>query len=232
MGKCGQAVTIKGVLRLGIAQLGDRTHQAAIKLMAGFLAVCGNLHTHRHTRAGFVFAQRAQIIRQSFGQHRHNAVGHVNRIAAFARFDIHLAGRFYIGRDIGNRHPNNIAALIVRVGFGKYRIVMVAGIGRVNGDKGQGGQVFAPCRIGFCHGFGFGHHRIGENSRQTLLGNRDKRKGVRVVCRADIFFQLCAFRPHARAGQFFANQQIAMRRFGIFFKLIVIALAAVGGDKP
>ena len=81
--------------------------------------------------------QRAEVARQPVGQHRHHPVGKVGRVAAPPRLAVERRARPHVVRDVGDRHPDDVAARVRRivVGLGEDRVVVVAGVGRVDGDE-------------------------------------------------------------------------------------------------
>ena len=68
----------------------------------------------------FEFAQRAEVVRDFLRQHRHDAVGEVDRIAAQLRFAIDLRARANVVGHVGDGDDHDPAAGIFRiaVGFG------------------------------------------------------------------------------------------------------------------
>ena len=61
--------------------------------------------------------------------------------------------------------------LRVRVRLGINRVVMVARIGGVNGDKGDMAEVFATFIVGLFHCLSFSHYAIRKRDANALLGN-------------------------------------------------------------
>ena len=89
------------------------------------------------------FAQGAQIIGDPLRQHRHHAIGEINRISSDARLVVERRTRAHIGGHIGNGddhiHTTFILGIVVR--FGPHRIVVVARIGRIDGEKRDMAQI-------------------------------------------------------------------------------------------
>ena len=128
-------------------------------------AVLVEHHAHGEAGARLVLFQRAEVVGDALGQHRHHAVGEVDRVAALARFLVERLARRDIGGDIGDGDDDHPAAFVlgVRVGFGPHRVVMVAGVGRVDGDQRQIAQILAPsAKLGLFGGFGLRQHGVGE----------------------------------------------------------------------
>ena len=85
----------------------------------------GRQHGTRHA-----FVQRTEIAGQPVGQHRHNPVGEIAGVAAFARFTVQGRPRRDVMGHVGDGDPEDMSALVLRVlvRFGKDRVVMVARI--------------------------------------------------------------------------------------------------------
>ncbi len=100
-------------------------------------------------RAVDAFAQRAEVVGDALGQHRHDAVGEIDRVAALQRLAVERRARADIGGDVGDGDGDDDAAgvLLVGVGLGVDGVVMVLGVGRVDGDQRQVAEVLAvrPC---------------------------------------------------------------------------------------
>ena len=92
---------------------------------------------HRQRRAVLAGLQRAEIVGDALRQHRHDAVGEVDRIAAFQRILVKARARAHIGCHIGNRHGEDMAPLVVRISIrrGVDSVVMILGVGGVYGDE-------------------------------------------------------------------------------------------------
>ena len=105
-------------------------------------------HAHRERRAVLALAQRAQIVGDALRQHRHDAVGEIDRVAALQRLAVERRAGPDIGRDIGDRDGDDDAAGVVRVavGLGVDGVVMVLGVGRIDGDQRQVAPVLAARR--------------------------------------------------------------------------------------
>ena len=139
-------LAIHGVLDLGVMQRGSRSHQPAHKTVRDLVALGIDLHAHCQTGARYALVQRAQIARQTVRQHWHHAVREIRGIAAFARLAVQLAAGFDIGGNISDGDPDDMATGVLRIGirFGVAGVIVVAGIGRVDGDQRHVTQIFAP----------------------------------------------------------------------------------------
>jgi hypothetical protein len=102
-------------------------------------------HPHRQRRPVLERAQRAQVVGDALGQHRHHAVGEIHRIAAHQRFAVERRARAHIPGDIGDGDGDEIAAGILRVlvRCRVHGVVVVLGVGRIDGDERQSAPVLA-----------------------------------------------------------------------------------------
>ena len=105
----------------------------------------GFVEGHETGEAGAVLAlaQRAEVVRYTLGQHRHHAIRKIDRIAAHARLAVERHAGTHIGSDIGDGDDRLDTAFVGRiiVGCRPHRIIMIAGVGRIDSDKGQIAQV-------------------------------------------------------------------------------------------
>ena len=113
------------------------------------LAAVGADH-HPHGERGAILAgpQRAQIVGDALRQHRHDVVGKVDRVAADQRFAIERGAGPHVMRDVGDGDRQDEAAAIVRIGvrLGMHRVVVILGVGRIDGDERQRAPVLAARR--------------------------------------------------------------------------------------
>ncbi len=104
--------------------------------------------TMRTASAGAVFqrAQRAQIVRDALRQHRHDAVGEIDRVAALQRLAVERrAGAHIEAATSAMATVTMIAARVVGilVRRGMDRVVMVLGVGGIDGDERQRAPILA-----------------------------------------------------------------------------------------
>ena len=137
-------LAIDGGLRLWIGNFRGALHHDAMEPVCRLAAFPVKRHAHRKGRAVLAFPQRTQIIGDTLRQHRYDAVREIAGIAAPEGLPVKGRTGADIPGDIGNRDRDDHAALIVRrsVGFGIDGVVMVLGVGWVDGDKRQGPPVF------------------------------------------------------------------------------------------
>ena len=116
--------------------------------MRALAAVRAEDHAHGERRPVFVRAQRAEVVGDALGQHRHDAVGEIDRIAALQRLAVERRARPHIGRDVGDGDRDDEAAAIVRIGVGRGMdgVVVILGVGRIDGDERQLAPVLARRR--------------------------------------------------------------------------------------
>ncbi len=158
-------------------------------------------HPHRNRRAIDQRLQRAQIVGNAFRQHRHDAVRKINRIAALERFAIERRARAHVMGDVGDRDRDDMAAAIVRIGvrLGIDRVVVILGVGRVDGDQRDLAPVLAAARqVGGFRGLGFGDHLARKHMRNVVRMNRDQADGLLALQRSETFLDAC--RSEARSG--------------------------------
>ena len=136
-------------LRLLVGELGRTLHHDAVEGVACLAPLMREDHAHGKRRPVDALAQRAEIIRDPFGQHRHDAVREIDGVAALQRLAIQRRFRPDVIGDVGDCHRHDHAIGIVgrSIQLGKDGVVMVLGIMRVDGDQRQVAPVF-PMRHG------------------------------------------------------------------------------------
>ena len=136
-------------------------------------AVAADDHAHRERGAVLVGAERAQIVGDALRQHRHHAVGEIDRVAALQRLAVERRARPHVVRDVGDGDGEDVAAGIVRIGIGRGmdRVVVVLGVDRIDGDERELAPVLAAGEIG--------------GLRRMRLGLRRDRKHMRDVVGVD-----------------------------------------------
>ena len=106
-----------------VGELRRRAHHDAMEAVAELAAVGGEDHADGERRAVLAFAQRAEVVRDALGQHRHDAVGEIDRVAALQRLAVERRARPHIPGDIGDGDGDDEAARVgrVRIGLGDRR---------------------------------------------------------------------------------------------------------------
>ena len=96
-------------------------------------------HPHRERRPIFLRTQRAEIVRDALGQHRHDPVGEIDRVAALERLPVQRRAGPHVGRDVGDGDGDDEAAGVggIGIGLGVDGVVVVLGVGRIDGDERQ-----------------------------------------------------------------------------------------------
>ncbi|MPL88767.1 hypothetical protein SDC9_34794 [bioreactor metagenome] len=177
----GVGAAVPGSLHLRIFERGNRADDAAGEPVRDLLPRRADLHPHRQHRARHILVQRAQIAREPVGQHRHDAVGEIGRVAALPCLAVKRRARADVMRDIRNRHPEQEAALVRRIVVAQRKagVVAVARVGRVDGDEGQRGQILAALETRGRLGIGLGDDLVGEVVGDAVLMDRDQRDRAR-----------------------------------------------------
>ena len=149
----------------------------AVEGVADFSPLGGEGHLHRQRRPVDALFQGAEVIRDALGQHRHDAVGEIDRVAALKRLAVERSAGAHIGGDIGDCDGDDYAAevLLVGVGFRVDRVVMVLGVGRIDCEERQVAKILAAGHdSGFCR-LGFGKHVLREDVRDFVRVDGDHR---------------------------------------------------------
>ena len=134
-------------------------------------------HPHGERRPVFERPQRAEVVRDAFGQHRHDPVGEIDRVAALERVAVEGRAGAHVSRDVGDRDGDDEAAGVCRIGIGLgvHRVVVVLGVGRIDGDERQRPPVLArrgeADRAG---GFGLLERGRRKDVRDVVDGERDE----------------------------------------------------------
>ena len=164
-------------LRLRVMQLGGRAHQHAMKAVRALAAVGADHHPHRERAARLARHQRAEIVGDALGQHRHHAIGEIHRIAARQRVTVQRRARPHIEGDVGDRDMDDVAALVVRIGIGRgmHRVVMILGVGRIDGDERQLAPVLAALQRRRLRFLGLAHRATAK--RPAEFRGRGSRSG-------------------------------------------------------
>src|SRR5215831_11181393 len=170
-------------LDLFVGEPCSRAHQPALEPVPS-LAAAG-IDPQMDGQAWTVGAglERAELVRQYLRQHRDDAVGEVDRVAAAQGLAVECRAGAYVPGDVGYRHDEMPATAIssVVIRLGPHRIVEVAGIAAVDGDQRDIAQIGStrqgrrPCRLGFgnCRDWEFGRNVMACDGQQTY------RAGVR-----------------------------------------------------
>ena len=108
--------------------------------------------------------ERAQVVGDDLGQHRDDAVGEVDRVAADLRLAVEAGAGAHVVGDVGDGDVHDVAAgvagIVVRGGVDG--IVMVARVDGIDGDELEGAQVGAAGQPRRLELVGLGQHGMRE----------------------------------------------------------------------
>ena len=183
-----------------------------MKRVRAFAAAGVDHHAHRERRAIFVGPQRAQIVGDALRQHRHHAVGEIDRIAAFDRSAVERRAGPHIMRHVGDRDGHHMAARVARVGVGQGvdGVVMVLGVGRVDGDERGVAPVFVLAEHPRARGVGFLQHGAAETMRNAVGVDRDQADRLFARERAEPLNHLAGRQPEPALARNLDGDQIAV----------------------
>ena len=159
-----------------------------MKGVRALAAIGADDHAHGESRAILVRPQRAKIVGDTLRQHRHDAVGEIDRVAALCCRAVERRARAHVMRDVGNGDADNVAARIARIGVGHRmdRVVMILGVGWIDGDEGDLAPVLAsgkrngPRRLGVRS-----QARAWKSVRDAMSVDRDQADCVLALDRAE-----------------------------------------------
>ena len=178
-----------GELRLFVAEFCRRAHHHAMKRVRALAAVGADDHAHREGRAVLVGSQRTKIVGNALRQHRHDAIGKIYRVAAADRFAIQRRARPHVMRHVGDCDGDEMPAGIARVGIRNrvHRVVVILGVGRIDGDERHLSPIFAPRQRRRLRRVGFIEERAGKNVRDVVGMDCDQADGALALDRAQSF---------------------------------------------
>ena len=151
--------------------------------MVYLLAVLVEDHAHGDAGPRLALLQRAEVVGDALGQHRHHAVGEIDGVAAGLGFLVQRGAGADIGRYVGDGDDHDPAALVVGVwvGFGEDRVVMVAGVGGIDGEEGNGAQILPPLQVRRLGGVRFPEGGVGEGVGDAMGMDGDEARGPLVL---------------------------------------------------
>ncbi len=160
-------------------------------------------------------AQRAQIVGDALGQHRHHAVGEIDRIAAHERLAVERRAGRDVMSDVGDGDGDDEAACVAGavVRRGMHRVVMILGVGRIDGDERQAAPILAAgelrrlCAVRLTQ-------RVGaEHLRDRMGVDRDQADRALALERAEPLDDARGRQPKPRGAADFDGDQVAV--FGV-----------------
>ncbi len=216
-----------------VGQPGRRAHDRALKAVPPLMPGGVDPQVHGEARPVGAWYQRAQIVGQRLRQHRHDAVGEIDRVATAERLAVERAAGGDIGADIGNRDDGVPAAGIgrIRIGLGPHRIVEITRVAVVDRDQCQPAQIGAAGRISRPRGGGLGERGGRKLGGDLERGDRHPADRPRRIRRAEAVEDAAAFAEAARR-QFLGDYQLVIGKPGrVMAEHPVLALVpAVDGD--
>jgi hypothetical protein len=168
-------------LHLLVGEAGGAAHQAAAEAVPGLGPVRGDAHLDEQAAALLGGAEAAPAVGQRLRQHRHDAVGEVDAVAALASRVVERCAGADVVRDVSDRDDQ---AEPVSVGLGVDRIVEVARVLAVDGDERRVAQVGAVAERGRAGGGGFAQGGVGELGRDVVRVDAHEADRARVAHRA------------------------------------------------
>ena len=180
-GDDGVVAGIGAGLGLGVGEGRLRAHQGAGEAVGAGGTV--GVEDEADGDAGAVDAvdERAEVARQAVGEHRDDPVGEVGGVAPAAGLAVERRAGADVGGDVGDGDPDDVAAGVggIVVGVGEDGVVVVAGVGGVDGDEGEVAQILAVAERRGAGGFGFGQGVFGEGVGDAVLVDGDERDCLR-----------------------------------------------------
>ena len=194
--------------------------------MAELVAVLADAHPTGDRRPVLALPKRAEVVGNALGQHGHDAVGEIDRIAAIQSLAVERAAGTHVKADVGDGDGDDKAFRIVAglVGLGENGVVMVLGVGRVDGDEADRAPVLALEALGL-HARGAGGFRGLDGFGAEQVGDRMGVDGDE----ADRLFAVHRAQPLAHLGD--RETQAPARKGFDTDEIAVAGLAAIGlGD--
>ncbi len=160
----------------------ETAHEAVLDQPA--LAVDGEVDCH----AGALDRgpERAELVGKRLRQHRHDAVGEIDGVAAALGGTVERATGSHVPADVRDGHDRMPEARALGVRLRENRVVEIAGVGSVDGDQRDLTQVRAPLEPHGPSGLGFRDCRLREFDGNAVVGDRDQadRAWMRAVANA------------------------------------------------
>ncbi len=234
---CIRRPVLRG-LHLLIGQRCGGAHEAPHETVADLVALRVEPHADGDAGARNPFVERAEVARQPVRQHGHHTVGEVGGIATLPRLTVQRRAGFHVMRHIRDGYPDDMAAGVafIAVRLRIDRIVMVAGIGGVDGDEGHVAQIVPAAHGRGFHSIGLGDHAVGEGVADAVLMDRDERNGLRSRGVAQPFDDARLRQTHAGAvAKLFGLHQLAILcalRGGCGHAPVAVGALVDGHDAP
>src|SRR6185312_15893431 len=173
------------VLHLFIGEPLGRAHQPAPEAMAAQPALAIDPQIDREAGAIDAGLQGAELVRERLREHRHDAVGEIDRVAALFGSAVERILGPDIPGDIGDGDDRMPGAVLLGIGLGPNRIVEIARIGAVDRHQWDRAQIGAlakrhrRCALGECQRF------RRECRRDAVAVDGDEAEGTRFAAIAE-----------------------------------------------
>ena len=202
--------------RLLVGELGGRAHHDAVERVRALAAVGADHHAHGKRGAILARPQRAQIVGNALGQHRHHAVGEVDRIAAHQRFAVERGAGRDVMRDVGDGDADDEAAAIVggRVRLGVHGVVVILGVGRIDGDERHAPPVLATAERRRLGGVRLDQRLAAEHVRDRMRVDGDQADRAFAGERAELLHHAPGRQAQTRSARSLDRDQVAVLRVG------------------
>ena len=172
-------------------------HHGAVEAVALEMALGVDPHLGHQHRAILARHQRAPVVGQRLGQHRHDAVGEIDRGAAAVGGAVERLVVAHVPGDVGDGDQQAPAAGMGGIGLGEHRIVEVARVLAVDGDQRHLAQVEPVAHRRGLGALGFLERGLGKLDRDVVGGDRDQADRARVAHRPDALEHAGAARQRA-----------------------------------
>ena len=170
----------------GIGQACMAFDDGRVELIAVNLALGGDDHVAHHCQARHLRIQRAQAVGELFRQHGQYAARKIHTGGAIIGVGIDRTARLHVAAHIGNGHQQAPGlGTADACGLTVHRIIKIARIFTVDGDKGHVGQVHPLAPVLRAHRIGqrlrLRQAGIGEYMRHVVLAHRDFNLHARII---------------------------------------------------
>ena len=132
---------LKNGVGLAIGQAARAADDRSGETAALRAAILRELNEDRMGQAVHRWIETANAVAQSLRQHRNDAIGQINAVAALVRFAVQRRARFHVGGNVGDVDTETPAA--AGDSFDIDRVIEVAGIVGIDRDNELVAQIFA-----------------------------------------------------------------------------------------
>ena len=137
--------TVDRRLGLLVRELGRGAHHDAVKLVRALATVGAKDHAQCKRGPVLVWAQRAKVVGDALRQHRHDAVGEIDRVAALERFPVHRHAGLNVSGDVGDRDRDDEPARVlgIWIELGVDRVVVILSVGWIDRHERERAPILA-----------------------------------------------------------------------------------------